>query len=77
MCLLNEFFLYFPIYRGCALLRQAVGDTWDKTPEQGPLRLMALKRIFKYYVRHAATAVVFAALSPMTCFFACAFDQTW
>lgn len=36
---------------GCALLRQAVGDTWDKTPEQGPLRLMALKRIFKYYVR--------------------------
>jgi hypothetical protein len=30
---------------------QAVGDTWDKTPEQGPLRLMALKRIFKFYVR--------------------------
>lgn len=30
---------------------QAVGDTWDKTPEQAPLRLMALKRVFKYYVR--------------------------
>ncbi|KAK9835238.1 hypothetical protein WJX81_007965 [Elliptochloris bilobata] len=34
--------------------RLAVGDTWDKTPEQAPLRLMALKRIFKYYEQEKA-----------------------
>ena len=30
------------------MLRQAVGETWDKVPE---LRFLALKRMFKYSVR--------------------------
>ena len=47
--LINRDVKYVP--KHALMARQAVGDTWDKAPEQAPLRLLALKRIFKFYVR--------------------------